>query len=533
VAKIGTTGRGIGPAYEDKVGRRAIRVADLADEATTLEPRLDRLLRPPRRAARGLGPAAGGPRRAARRRCARSRPRSCPSPQPVWKVLNEAAAPASASCSKARRARCSMSISAPIPSSPRRTRVAGTAATGTGPGPQWRSGFVLGIVKAYTTRVGEGPFPTELHDADGERLGERGHEFGTVTGPQAPLRLVRCGAGAPDLRDQRRVRHRADQARRARRVRDAAHLHRLRAGRRAIDYLPTAADQQAACTPDLRGDGGLAARAPPARAAGPTCRAAAIKYVRRIEELIQCPVALLSTSPERDDTILVTDPFVVLRKQPQPRVLADPAFSLHVARKRRATSAKAECGPDWNCPRRERRSFPSRRRMPRQRITSSRGSLPGMLVEQPHELKAREILHPLDMGQVGGGGIDQRLGQRCRTGAVDKPLKAPGCGCGLWRALVEERVHRTRRGIDAPAALTWPPLPLLAMRNSADRTRGALLAAAAPWPRRRVGRIGLADAFGFASASSRLRRCLGPGGPRASGGGASGRGPTLCANTSR
>ena len=186
--------------------------------------------------------------------------------------------------------------------------MAGKAATGTGMGPN-AIDYVLGIAKAYTTRVGAGPFPTELDDAIGERLGERGHEFGTVTGRQrrcgwfdAVLVRQTCTTSGIDG-------HRADQARRARRLRRAEDLRRLRrstasasttcrphaARRRAVDAdLRDAVDGWSETTAGARSWAELPA--------------AAIKYVRRIEELIGCPVALLSTSPEREDTILVTRP---------------------------------------------------------------------------------------------------------------------------------------------------------------------------------------------------------------------------------
>ena len=309
--KIGTTGRGIGPAYEDKVGRRAIRVGDLADldDAGGQD-------RPPAaptttRCARGLGLPADRPRRAAGRAARRSRRRSCPTPS------------RSGGCST-RRARRGKRIlfegaqgvlldvdHGTYPFVTSSNTVAGTGRGGLGPGPERGRAIVLGIVKAYTTRVGEGPFPTELDDEVGQRLGERGHEFGTVTG-----RKRRCGwfdavLVRQSVARQRHHRHRADQARRARRLRRAEDLHRLQAA---------AARRSTICRPACRRPGARSSRSTRtmegwseidrrARAAGRDLPAQAIKYVRRIEELIGCPVALVSTSPERDDTILVRDPF--------------------------------------------------------------------------------------------------------------------------------------------------------------------------------------------------------------------------------
>ena len=186
--------------------------------------------------------------------------------------------------------------------------VAGQAATGSGLGPG-AVGYVLGIAKAYTTRVGEGPFPTELFDETGELIGQKGKEFGVVTGPQAPLRLVRRHPRAPDRAHLRHRRHRADQARHPRRLRDASRSasatgstarpsttsRRARARRRGSSRSTRRSKAGAARPPGARSWADLPAQA--------------IKYVRRIEELIGAPVAVLSTSPERDDTILMQNPF--------------------------------------------------------------------------------------------------------------------------------------------------------------------------------------------------------------------------------
>ncbi len=254
VAKIGTTGRGIGPAYEDKVGRRTVRVADLADVAT-LDLRLDRLLGHHDALRRGLG-LDPMDRDALKAALVEVAPKILPYAKPVWKVLNEARRAGKRILFEGAQGALLDVDFGTYPFVTSSNTLAGMAATGTGLGPT-AVDFVLGIVKAYTTRVGEGPFPTELLDADGERLGERGHEFGTVTGPQAALRLVRCGAGAPDLRHLGRVGHRADQARRARRVPDAEDLHRLRSGRRAAGLPADRRQPAGARDADLRGTGRL------------------------------------------------------------------------------------------------------------------------------------------------------------------------------------------------------------------------------------------------------------------------------------
>ncbi len=187
------------------------------------------------------------------------------------------------------------------------TTMSGMAATGTGLGPS-AIGFVLGIVKAYTTRVGEGPFPTELTDADGQRLGERGHEFGTVTG-----RKRRCGwFDAVLVRQTCAISGVNGIALTKLDVLDGFDTLKICVGYEIdgvqYDYLPTAAALQARVVPIYEEMDGWQESTQGARSWA-ELPAAAIKYVRRIEELIHCPVAMLSTSPERDDTILVTDPF--------------------------------------------------------------------------------------------------------------------------------------------------------------------------------------------------------------------------------
>ena len=185
--------------------------------------------------------------------------------------------------------------------------IAGQAATGTGIGPG-SIDFVLGIVKAYTTRVGEGPFPAELEDADGQMLGERGHEFGTVTG-----RKRRCGwFDAVLVRQTCATSGVNGIAFTKLDVLDGFDTLKICVGYELdgerMDYLPIAADHQARCKPIYEEIDGWSESTEGARSWA-DLPANAIKYVRRVEELIECPVALLSTSPEREDTILVRDPF--------------------------------------------------------------------------------------------------------------------------------------------------------------------------------------------------------------------------------
>jgi adenylosuccinate synthase len=304
-AKIGTTGRGIGPAYEDKVGRRAIRVADLADDATLVR-RIERLLghHNALRAGLGLPPVDPAALKAALRAVA---PRLLPFAAPVWKVLAEARAAGRRILFEGAQGALLDVDFGTYPYVTSSNTLAGQAATGTGLGPT-AIDFVLGIVKAYTTRVGEGPFPTELTDAVGERLGERGREFGTVTG-----RKRRCGwFDAALVRQSCATSGVTGIALTKLDVLDGFDRLRICTGYeldgRRLDHLPAAAALQARLTPvyeELPGWQGSTAGA----RSWADLPAEAVKYVRRIEELIGCPVALVSTSPERDDTILVTDPF--------------------------------------------------------------------------------------------------------------------------------------------------------------------------------------------------------------------------------
>jgi adenylosuccinate synthase len=304
-SKIGTTGRGIGPAYEDKVGRRTIRVADLGDEET-LDARLDRLLAHHDALRQGLG-AEPIDRAALKAKLMEVAPRLLPYAQPVWKVMADARKAGKRILFEGAQGSLLDIDFGTYPYVTSSTTMSGMAASGTGMGPS-AIGFVLGIVKAYTTRVGEGPFPTELHDVDGQRLGERGHEFGTVTG-----RKRRCGwFDAVLVRQTCAISGVNGIALTKLDVLDGFDTLKICVGYEIdgvkYDYLPTAAALQAKVTPIYEEMDSWQESTQGARSWA-DLPAAAIKYVRRVEELIQCPVALLSTSPERDDTILVTDPF--------------------------------------------------------------------------------------------------------------------------------------------------------------------------------------------------------------------------------
>ncbi|RXV66389.1 adenylosuccinate synthase [Roseovarius sp. A46] len=303
--KIGTTGRGIGPAYEDKVGRRAVRVADLADEATLIA-RVDRALQHHDPLRRGLGIKAVD-REALIAQLMEIAPQVLPYAAPVWRLLGEQRRAGKRILFEGAQGALLDIDFGTYPFVTSSNVIAGQAATGVGLGPG-AIDYVLGIVKAYTTRVGEGPFPTELHDADGQRLGERGREFGTVTGRQR-----RCGWFDACLVRQTCATSGVNGIALTKLdVLDGFETLRICTGYdldgRRLDYLPTAADEQARCTPLYEEMEGWSESTEGARSWA-DLPAAAIKYVRRVEELIGCPVALLSTSPEREDTILVTDPF--------------------------------------------------------------------------------------------------------------------------------------------------------------------------------------------------------------------------------
>ncbi|MCX7559208.1 adenylosuccinate synthase [Sulfitobacter sp. F26204] len=305
VAKIGTTGRGIGPAYEDKVGRRSVRVADLGDEKT-LALRVDRALVHHDALRRGLG-LEPVDRDALLNSLREIAPAVLEYAAPVWKVLNEKRKAGKRILFEGAQGALLDIDFGTYPYVTSSNVIAGQAATGTGVGPGTID-FVLGIVKAYTTRVGEGPFPAELNDADGQRLGERGHEFGTNTG-----RKRRCGwFDAVLVRQTCATSGVNGIAFTKLDVLDGFETLKICTGYELdgerLEYLPTAADQQSRCTPIYEEMPGWSQSTEGARSWA-DLPAEAIKYVRRVEELIECPVALLSTSPEREDTILVTDPF--------------------------------------------------------------------------------------------------------------------------------------------------------------------------------------------------------------------------------
>jgi adenylosuccinate synthase len=303
--KIGTTRRGIGPAYEDKVGRRAIRVMDLADPET-LPTKIDRLLSHHNPLRRGLGhPEVSFD--AIHQELTSVAADVLPYMDRVWKLLDDARRAGERILFEGAQGTLLDIDHGTYPFVTSSNTVAGQAATGAGVGPS-AIGFVLGITKAYTTRVGEGPFPTEQVNEIGEFLGTRGHEFGVVTG-----RKRRCGwFDAVLVRQAVAVNGIKGIALTKLDVLDGLDEIKVCTGYRLdgelIDYLPASQGAQARVEPVYETLEGWKATTRGARSWA-DLPAQAVKYVRHIEELIGAPVALLSTSPERDDTILVTDPF--------------------------------------------------------------------------------------------------------------------------------------------------------------------------------------------------------------------------------
>jgi adenylosuccinate synthase len=303
--KIGTTGRGIGPAYEDKVGRRAIRVCDLADPEA-LEWRVDEVLLHHNALLRGLGePEVDRAELLAALRAVA--PRVLPYAGPVWRLLDEARSRGQRILFEGAQGAMLDVDHGTYPFVTSSNTVAGQAAAGSGIAPG-AVGYVLGITKAYTTRVGSGPFPTELTDEIGERLGERGREFGVVTG-----RKRRCGwFDAVAVRQAIKTGGINGIALTKLDVLDGFDEIKFctayRCGGQTYDYVPAGMTAQAALEPVYETAEGWRESTRGARSWA-DLPATAIKYIVRLEELIGAPVALLSTSPERADTVLVRDPF--------------------------------------------------------------------------------------------------------------------------------------------------------------------------------------------------------------------------------
>ena len=302
---IGTTRRGIGPAYEDKVGRRAVRVVDLADEKA-LRARVAEILHHHNALRRGMNqPEYSADTLVAE--LLEIAPKILPYAAPVWRVLKSVIDADQKVLFEGAQGALLDVDHGTYPFVTSSNTVSGQASAGTGVGPK-DVGYVLGIAKAYMTRVGEGPFPTELFDEDGQSLGERGREFGVVTG-----RKRRCGwFDAVITRQTLQVGGVHGVALTKLDVLDGFKTIKVCVaydldGER-LDYLPAGKEAQARAKPvyeELQGWEGSTAGA----RSWADLPAEAVKYVRRLEELIECPIALVSTSPEREDVILMQDPF--------------------------------------------------------------------------------------------------------------------------------------------------------------------------------------------------------------------------------
>ncbi|MCO6417327.1 adenylosuccinate synthase [Siccirubricoccus sp. KC 17139] len=303
--KIGTTGRGIGPAYEDKVGRRSIRLCDLA-EPTTLSKKLDELLLHHNSLLKGLG-APLFEKQALLEQLLGWAPKLLPYAEAAWERLETARHAGERVLFEGAQAVMLDVDHGTYPYVTSSNTVAGNAAAGAGIGPDV-VGMVLGIAKAYSTRVGSGPFPTELTDEIGRGLGERGREFGTVTG-----RPRRCGwFDACLVRQAVKIGGIHGLALTKLDVLDGLTELKINTGYRiggqTFRRLPSAFEAQAAAEPIYETLEGWTTSTRGARSYA-ELPAAAVKYVRRIEELVEAPVVLLSTSPDRDDTITLRDPF--------------------------------------------------------------------------------------------------------------------------------------------------------------------------------------------------------------------------------
>ena len=304
--KIGTTGRGIGPAYEDKVGRRAIRVCDLA-HLDSLDAQLDRLCAHHDALRAGFDQAPVD-REALLSELREIAPFVLQYAQPVWKRLKKVRKAGAKILFEGAQGVLLDIDHGTYPFVTSSNTVSGTAAAGSGLGPN-ATGFVLGIVKAYTTRVGSGPFPTELTDEIGQRLGDRGHEFGTVTGRQRRVGWF----DAVIVRQSCSISGVTGIALTKIDVLDGLDEVKICTGYRlngqVYDYLPSHAADQEAVEPIYETMEGWSQSTAGARSYA-DLPANAVKYIQRVQELIETPVALVSTSPEREDTILMRDPFM-------------------------------------------------------------------------------------------------------------------------------------------------------------------------------------------------------------------------------
>ena len=305
VGKIGTTGRGIGPAYEDKIARRAVRMCDLADPEL-LAKKIDDLLLHHNALRRGLGEEEIEAAPLVKQLLDLA-PKLLPYTEPVWLRLADLRRRGARILFEGAQGAMLDVDHGTYPFVTSSNTLAAAAASGSGTGPD-AVGYVLGITKAYTTRVGEGPFPTELDDEIGRGLGERGREFGTVT-----ERPRRCGwFDAVMVRQAIKVGGIHGMALTKLDVLDGMETLRICTAYRhygqTLHHLPSGVSAQASVEPIYEEMEGWSDSTRGARSFA-DLPAQAVKYIKRLEELVEAPVALLSTSPDRNDTILLRDPF--------------------------------------------------------------------------------------------------------------------------------------------------------------------------------------------------------------------------------
>ena len=304
-SKIGTTGRGIGPAYEDKVARRGIRICDLG-EPDILRVKIDSLLHYHNALLHGLGVETFD-EGALYKQLMEIAPQILPYVGVVWSRLEAARKEGKLMLFEGAQGALLDVDHGTYPFVTSSNTVAANAATGSGVGPRV-VGRAVGICKAYTTRVGAGPFPTEDKGKDGELLGTRGREFGTVTG-----RKRRCGwLDAVAVRQAVKTGGIDGIALTKLDILDVFKEIKIcrayKLGDKVIDYLPAGQQAQADVEPIYDVFEGWNCNTHGIRSWA-ELPAQALKYIRRIEEMIEAPVILVSTSPERDDTILMKDPF--------------------------------------------------------------------------------------------------------------------------------------------------------------------------------------------------------------------------------
>ena len=304
-AKIGTTRRGIGPAYEDKIGRRSIRVMDLLSEKN-LEQRLETVLLHHNAIRKGLGKKIYLKEKL-KKDLLKIAPEILKFSKPVWKEIDELKQKGKKILFEGAQGILLDVDHGTYPFVTSSNTVASAAATGSGCGPSTIN-YVLGITKAYTTRVGEGPFPTELKDKIGEELGNRGKEFGTVTS-----RKRRCGwFDGVLVRQTIKISGINGIALTKLDVLDELEEIKMCIGYeingKKIDYLPAAVEDQLSVKPVYKKFQGWQSTTKGIKSFE-ELPSLAKTYVKELEKFIETKISSISTSPERNDTILIEDPF--------------------------------------------------------------------------------------------------------------------------------------------------------------------------------------------------------------------------------